>query len=183
VGVRTLQSLLVLAAIGWALIPGWGGPAFLAVYGLVLLTIATKRLAARRKLTAHLDELAKAVSPEGIAWAKDHPLFYVWPDAARAWGLTLKIGSLLMLVLSAWFVVRGVFFLAPGVWLWILPAGVVFVVGVTLGGRLDLDALLAEEKWKRHKPLHDEVKKVLTLQALAGKWSPGVPDGLPPKDA
>ncbi len=166
----------MLATVGWGLFPRWGGFAFFAVYALVLLTIATKRLAARRKLTAHLDELAKAVSPDGIAWANEHPLFYVWPDAARAWGLTLKISSLLMLVLSVWFLIRGFAFLSPGVWLAIIPAAAVFVVGVTLGGRLDLDALLAEERWKAKKPLHDEVKKVLTLQALAGKWSPGEAD-------
>ena len=87
----------------------------------------------------------------------------------------MKITSLMILILSVWFVIRGVVFLAPGVWLAIIPAAVVFVVGITWGGRLDLEALLGEEKWKAKKVLHDEVKKVLTLQSLAGKWTPGEP--------
>ena len=50
-----------------------------------------------------------------------------------------------------------------------------FFAGVTWGGRLDLDALVGEERWLPKKALHDEVKKVLTLQSLAGKWAPGEP--------
>lgn len=173
--IKTLQSLLLAGAVGWALFPQWGGLAFLAIYALVLLTVVSKRRAARKKLSAHVEEMQRAISPDAIAWAKEHPLFYVWPEAARAWGLTLKITSLMMLSLSVWFVIRGVVFLAPTVWLSIIPAAAVFLVGITWGGRLDLEALLGEEKWKAKKVLHDEVKKVLTLQSLAGKWTPGEP--------
>lgn len=173
--IRTLQSLLLLGAIGWALFPQWGAVAFFSAYLLLVGSLVLLARAARKKLGGHLDELAKALPPEAIDWAKQHPLFYVWPQAAREWGLTLKITSLLMLGLSLWFAIRGLVFVTPSVWLMILPAAAVFVVGITWGGRLDLEALLGEERWRPKKPLHDEVKKVLTLQSLAGKWTPGEP--------
>ena len=119
--------------------------------------------------------MAGSLSSEAIAWAKNHPLFYVWPQSAREWAMTMKMVSLMMLLLSFWFLVRGVVFLQPWVWLCILPATAMFFLGVTWGDRLDLENVLTEEKWKGHKPLHDEVKKVLTLQSLAGKWAPGEP--------
>ena len=76
---------------------------------------------------------------------------------------------------GVWFIARGLFFLQPWVWLCLVPAAAIFFFGVTWGDKLDLENVLAEEKWARMKPLHDEVKKVLTLQSLAGKWAPGEP--------
>ena len=172
---RSLQLLLFGAAIAWGLFPQWGGLFFGACYGLLLLTIVSKRRAAQKKLSAHTEQMAGSLTPEAIEWAKKHPLFYVWPSAAREWALTMKVVSLMMLLLSIWFVVRGLVFLQPWVWLCILPAAVIFFLGVTWGDKLDLENVLAEEKWKAQKPLHDEVKKVLTLQSLAGKWAPGEP--------
>ena len=173
--IKTLQLLLVVGALAWGLAPVWGGYGFGAIYLLMVLTVIAKRRAARKKLAAHAEELAKSLRPEAVAWAQKHPLFYVWPQAAQAWGLTLKMGSLLMGLLSIWFVVRGFLFLQPWVWLCILPATVVFFVGVTWGSRLDLDDLVQDEKWVAERTLHDEVKRVLALQSLAGKWSPGEP--------
>lgn len=171
----TLRSVLFGAALGWGLFPQWGGLGFVAVYGLLLLTIVAKRRAAKKKLEGHADQMALSLTAEAVGWAKKHPLFYVWPQAAREWALTMKMVSLMMLLLGVWFVVRGIVFLQPWVWLCLLPATVIFFFGVTWGDRLDLENVLAEEKWKAHRPLHDEVKKVLTLQSLAGKWAPGEP--------
>lgn len=173
--VATLQLLLFGAGLAWGLFPYWGGLGFGAVYGLLLLTIVTKRRAARKKLAGHEEQMAGSLKPEAIAWAKKHPLFYVWPSAAREWALTMKMVSLMMMLLSVWFVVRGLVFLQPWVWLCIAPASAIFFFGVTWGDRLNLENVLKEEKWAEVKPLHDEVKKVLTLQSLAGKWAPGEP--------
>ena len=170
-----MRLVLFGACLAWGLFPQWGGLGFGAVYGLLLLTIVSKRRAARKKLATHEEQMAGSLTPEAIAWAKKHPLFYVWPQAAREWSLTMKVVSLMMLLLSVWFVVRGLVFLQPWVWLAIIPAAVVFFIGVTWGDRLDLENVLAEAKWAGRKPLHDEVKKVLTLQSLAGKWAPGEP--------
>lgn len=172
---RTLQGLVLLSAIGWAVFPYWGGFAFGAIYGLLLLTIVSKKRAARKKLAAHAEHLAASLPAETIDWAQKHALFYVWPTAAKAWALTMKMTSLTMLPLALWFGFRGLAFLQPWVWLCLVPAVGVFFLGVTWGDKLDLDAWLVEEKWKEKKPLHDEVKKVLTLQSLAGKWAPGEP--------
>lgn len=173
--IRTLQYLLLAAAMGWGLFPYWGGLAFGAVYALLLLTIVSKKRAAKKKLAGHAEQMAAALAPEAVAWANKHPLFYVWPTAAKAWALTMKVVSLMMLLLSIWFGARGILFLDPMVWLCIAPATVIFFLGVTWGDKFDLDSWLIEDKWKAMKPLHDEVKKVLTLQSLAGKWAPGEP--------
>lgn len=175
VPIKTLQLLLVAGAVAWALAPVWGGYGFGAIFLLTALTIFSKRRAARKKLAAHVEELGKSLTPEAVAWAQKHPLFYVWPEAAQAWGTTLKMTSLVMGLLSLWFLVRGFFFVQPWVWLCIAPATAVFFVGVTWGSKLDLETLLADDAKKPQKALHDEVKKVLTLQSLAGKWAPGEP--------
>ena len=173
--IKTLQLLLVASAAAWGIFPVYGGYGFGAAYLLVLLTVLAKRRAARKKLAAHVEEMGKSLPAEAVTWAQKHPLFYVWPQAAQAWGLTLRMTSLVMLLLSIWFVVRGFFFLQPWVWLCVAPATVVFFLGVTWGSRLDLDEFVKDEKLAGQRALHDEVKKVLTLQSLAGKWAPGEP--------
>ncbi len=173
--IRTLQLLLVASAVAWGVAPIWGGYAFGAVYLLAVLTVLSKRRAAKKKLVAHAEELARSLPPEAVAWAQKHPLFYVWPQAAQAWGLTLKMASLTMGLLSLWFVVRGFLFVQPWVWLCVVPATAVFFAGVTWGSRLDLDEMVKDEKLAEQRKLHDETKKVLALQSLAGKWSPGEP--------
>lgn len=171
--IGNLRLLLFGAALGWGLFPYWGGLGFVAVYGLLLLTVKSKQRAAGKMLAAHEAELSKSVSPEAIAWAKQHPLFYVWPAPAKEWALTMKVVSLMMLLLSVWFVARALIFWQPWVLGCLVPAAGMFFLGVTWGDRLDLDNVLGEEKWKAKKPLHDEVRRVLTLQSLVGKWTPG----------
>ncbi len=173
--ITALRNLLIGAGLAWGLFPQWGGIAFVAVYGLLLLTIMSKRRAAKKLLAGHAEQMAGSLTPEAIAWAKEHPLFYVWPKAAKEWALTMKVVSLMTLILGVWFAVRGLVFLQPWVWLCLVPAAAIFFFGVTWGDRLDLENVLAEEKWAGKKGLHDEVKKVLTLQSLAGKWTPGEP--------
>lgn len=176
---KTLQGVLVATALAWALAPyfllPYGAGFFLATFLLLAMTLVSKGKAARQRLKPHLEEMGKALPPEAVSWAQRYPFFYVWPEAARQWGVTLKMTALVMLLLSIWFGIRGAVFLQPTVWLMIVPAAAVFAVGVVWGGRLDLDDMIEEDRWKPMRPLHDEVKKVLTLQSLAGKWSPGEP--------
>ncbi len=173
--IGNLRLLLFGAALGWGLFPYWGGLGFAAVYGLLLLTVKSKQRAAAKKLSAHEAELSKSVSAEAIGFAKQHPLFYVWPAAAKEWALTMKVVSLMVLLLSAWFIARGLLFWQPWVILCLVPATAIFFLGVTWGDRLDLENVLPEPKWAGRKVLHDEVRRVLVLQSLAGKWSPGDP--------
>ncbi len=171
-----MQSLLFGAGLAWGLFPQWGALVFGAVYGLMLLTIVAKRRAAGKHLAAQREPLAASLTPEGLAWASQHPLFYVWPATARAWARTMKTVSVMMVILSVWFAVRGFVFLQPWVWLCLIPAAAVLVFGFTWGDKLDFEGLLEDEKWAANRRLHDEVKRVLAVQSLAGKWASGGAD-------
>jgi hypothetical protein len=170
--VRTIQGLLAFGVLSWAVAPMWGGYAFGAVYLLTLLTLVLRRRAAGKKLGGHAGELSKSLPPEAVEWAQRYPLFYVWPEAAKSWALTMTLISLAMVGLSLLFVARGLFFVQPGVWVAVAPAaGVFFVSGVMARG-LDLDELVGRVG---QRATHDEVKRVLTMQSHAGTWSPGEP--------
>lgn len=171
----TLRGLLVLGVAAWGLFPFYGMGAFLAVWALLLLSVVAKRRSAGKALEAHREKVSSMVSPEALQWARKHAFFYVWPEEAKAWGLTLKMVSLTMILLALWLGARGMVFASPSVWVGLLPAVVVFFVGTTLGGGLDVPELLNEERYRGHQPHHEELEKVLGLQRVAGQFAPGEP--------
>jgi hypothetical protein len=62
-----------------------------------------------------------------------------------------------------------------GILLMLVPAIAVFFIGVTVGGKLEPDLLLTEDRYKDQKPVHDEAVKVLSLLSTAGRWAPPGP--------
>lgn len=167
---RTLQLLLLLGAIAWALAPFWGMALFLAFELLLLITVAYKRRAAGRVVRAHREALEKMLTPEALAWVEARAFHFAWPKVADAYGTTLKMTSLLVLLVGLWLPVRALLFLSPQV-LWGLgPAVAVFFVGVLVGSRIDAPSLLEQDGWKKFQPAHDEATKVVRLLETAGRW-------------
>jgi hypothetical protein len=169
---RTLQFLLVFGAFAWALFPVWGGAAYTAALLLVAVSVWFKSRAARRVLDGQREALEKTLRPEVLVWVRRFAFFYVWPDESKAWATTLKMSSLLMLLETVAIVVRTVleFSLTP---LWqLVPAALSFFFGAGLGGRLEVDALVNEDAWKVHQPLHAEASRVLRLQKTGGLAPP-----------
>ncbi len=170
--VRTLEVLLVFAAITWVAVPEWGGPAFAALVLLVVLSIAGKQREARRRLLPARPSLEAQLGPQALAWLFRHALYYVEPVVSRAWATACGLIVLLCVFLVPALVLRA-FFTQDFLTLSWLPLEVVsFLVAVLLGGRLDVPVAVNSRGRQGNKPLHDEVARVLELRAVAGRWPP-----------
>jgi hypothetical protein len=178
---KTLQGMLVVSALAWAIFPIYAAPFFLAFDLLLWLTASSKSRAARKYVNEAGGHLEKTVQPETRAWIEAHAFHFVWPEEAKAYGTTLKMTSLLMLLLGVWWLVYSVirFFLhfdnSFTILVMLVPAVAVFAIGVSTGGKLEPDQLLEEERYKDKKPFHEEAVKVLSLLSTAGRWAPPAP--------
>ena len=178
---KTLQGLLVGSALIWGLVPIYAAPIFLAFDLLLLLTALSKQRAAAKYVASAQEQLEKTMTPEGRAWVKKYAFHFVWAEEAKAYGTTLKMTSFMMMMLAVWWVVyAGIrwalgFDTSFGILVMWVPALLVFICGVTVGGMLEPDQLLTEDKYKDKKPLHDEAVKVLALLSTAGRWAPPAP--------
>lgn len=168
----TLQGLLVLSAVVWAIFPIYGAPVFLALDALLLLTAAAKSRAAAKYVAAQAEQLDKTMTPEAKAWVQRFAFHFVWPAEAKAYGTALKMTSLVMMMLGVWFVVYSLLRWNPTLLFALVPAAVVFFLGTTVGGKLEPDLLLTEDRYKDKQPLHEEAVKVLSLLSTAGRWAP-----------
>jgi hypothetical protein len=164
VHLRTLQGLLVISALVWALFPRAGVGVFASAQLLCLFTVWRKIRAARASIEPRLEELNKALTPEGVQWVQRFAFWYTARDACREWGTTLKMSSLLMLLLAPWLIIRALIAAEFTLLFMLGPAVLFFFVGVVAGGRLDLDELVNDEGWKQHKQLHEDATRVLALK-------------------
>jgi hypothetical protein len=172
---KTLQGLLVGAAILWAIFPFYAAPVFLGLDLLLLLTVASKSRSAGKYVKGATEQLDKTMSPEARGWVERFSFHFVWPEEAKAYGATLKMSSFMMLFLGIWWVIYAVIRWNFGILLMLVPAIAVFFIGVTMGGKLEPDLLLTEDRYKDQKPVHDEAVKVLSLLSTAGRWAPPGP--------
>ncbi len=169
---KTMQGLLVLSAALWAFFPWYGAPVYASAFVLLLVSTALLRRRVRTAVEARAEELSKVLTPEAAAWVQRFSFFYARKDEAKARATTFKMASLLVGLLALWFVARALVFVDLPVLFLLIPCVGYFFAGVMVGGRLEVDELVNEDAWAKHKRLHEEAEKVLTLKAAAGQWPP-----------
>lgn len=172
---KTLQGLLVGSALIWAIFPFYGAPVYLAFELLLILTALSKSRSALKYVQSAGGHLEKTLSPEARGWVEKYAFHFVWPEEAKAYGTTLKMTSLMMMLLAVAWVGHTIFRFNLSILLMFLPGLAVFAAGVSLGGKLEPDQLLSEDRYKDQRPLHEEAVKVLALLSTAGRWTPPAP--------
>lgn len=169
---KTVQKLLVIAALAWALLPTWGGLLYAAAFVTLLMGTVSRVRAARGLVDAHREALAKGLSDDALAWVRRFPFFYVWPEGAKEWGTMWRMNGMLALFLAPWFAIRALFFKETWEYALLLPLFVSLVVGVRVALRLEVIDLLKEPRWRRFGPRHDEAQQYLSMRRTAGLWPP-----------
>lgn len=176
---KTLQKLLVLSALAWALIPTWGGLVYASSWVVLAVGTASRIRAARAILDEHQETLAKGLSAETLEWVRRFPFVYVWKDSAKQWGTTWRMSGILAIFLAPWFAIRALFLRETWEFALLAPLLVLLVVGVRIALRLELTELIASEKWRPFVPRHEDALRYLGMRAAAGQWPPvHSPDGL-----
>jgi hypothetical protein len=179
VSLKTLQKLLVLSALAWALLPTWGGLVYASSFVVLAVGTASRVRAARAILDEHRETLAKGLSAETLEWMRRFPFVYVWRDSAKQWGTTWRMSGILAIFLAPWFAIRALFLRETWELALLAPLLVLLVVGVRIALRLELTELLTDAKWRAFGPRHEEAVRYLGLRAAAGLWPPvRSPDGL-----
>lgn len=178
---KTIQKLLVISALLWAMLPTWGGLLYAAAWTLLAVGTSSRIRAARVVLEAHREELARGLSGETLSWVGQHPFFYVWRETAKEWGTTWRMTGILAIFLAPWFFIRALFLRETWEFVLLAPLAVLLIVGVRIALKVELVELLKEKK--KLEPFigkHEEALRYLTLRAAAGKWPPvPSPDGGP----
>jgi hypothetical protein len=187
VSLKTVQKLLVVSALLWALLPKWGGFAYAAAWGVLALGTRSRIRAAREVFDAHRGELAKSLSDESLAWVRRFPFFYVWRDSAKEWGTTWRMTGILALFLAPWFLLRALLLGETWEFALLVPLLVLLVVGVRTALHLEVTGLLEEPRYEPYRSHHEEAFRYLSMRTLAGKWPPvaspdGAQDQVPPPD-
>lgn len=178
--VETVQRLLVVSALVWAVAPTWGGFAFGA--GWVLLAFGSMRRTqqASALLEASAGTVLTALPPETLTHAKNYPLAYVWPSSAERWGGTWQLAALLCVILSGVFAAWSLFTFS----LWRLVYLVPLALGVVLGGAMSRRIKIAERVKQDLTSLrvtHDTLTTLLHLKRTMGQWPPAPSPDLEPK--
>jgi hypothetical protein len=165
---KVAQRLIVLSGMLWALFPSWGVPAFAAAVVLLMAQIFQRTRQARRFVLERRDELARVLPGPALGQLEAAPLHYVWPEESRAYVVTLRMASLVLLLLLPVFVLRALLVNREDGWA-LVPAAIFFVSAGRLATRLDVDAAARDEATEA---LHQQVVAVATMKALAGQWAP-----------
>jgi len=166
----TIQRLLVLSALGWAIFPRWGAFAFGAVWVLLLLGSRTRTTRARAVLDANVGVLT-ALNPAELAHAQKYALTYVWPSSAERWAMTWQMTGLLSLILGAVFGAWALFTLSAWYLVFLVPLAATLLAGGGMARRLSI-AERVKEDLKALRPLHERVATVLGLKVTVGQWPP-----------
>ncbi|MEW5741746.1 MAG: hypothetical protein AB1938_22695 [Myxococcota bacterium] len=182
---KTLQKLLVVSALLWALLPTWGSLAYASAWVVLAVGTRSRVQAARAVIDGSREELGKGLSEETLAWIRRFPFLYTWKDAAKEWGTTWRMAGLLALFLAPWFLIRALFLRETWEFALLAPLAVLLLVGGRISLRLEVTELLKEKKYEPFRPQHEEAVRYLSMRTLAGKWPPvPSPDGprspLPP---
>lgn len=175
---KTIQRLLVISALVWALLPTWGGLVYASSWVLLAVATASRIRAARALIDQHREALAKGLSAEALEWIRRFPLVYVWKNTAKEWGTTWRMTGMLSLFLAPWFIIRALFLRETWEFALLLPLLILLFVGVRVALRIELTELLADAKWKPFVPLSEDAVRYLGLRRGAGLWPPAPsPDG------
>ena len=170
ISLTVVQRLLVLSALAWAVVPGWGGFAFAASWILMAIATRSRTRRARVVLESNLDKLS-TVTPEGLELARRFPLAYVWPSSAVRWGTTWQMTGLLALGLAVDFLLRAMLTMSG----WYLFLLIPLTVQLLAGGGMARNLKVAErvtEDLKALRRTHDTTVTVLRLKATMGQWPP-----------
>lgn len=169
VSLTTVQRLLFLSAIGWAVFPRWGAAAFAASWALLFVG-SRQRVSLARKIIAEQGQ-ALTNDAEARTLLEQFPLWYLWPQVAEKWGSTWQLSALLCLLLGGVFLVWA----ALSQTLWFLAYLVPLTAGIFLGGgaarRLKIHERVREDL-KGQKALHDSLAIRVQLKTAAGQWPP-----------
>jgi len=169
----TVQKVLVLSALAWAILPTWGGYAFLAAWVLLAIGSAQRQRKARALLAEHRASLGNF--PEETNRHLDrHALSYVWPQVAEKWGTTWQMAGLLCIIEGMALSVRAALGLHPSWLLFLLPLAAGVLVGGAMGRRIKI-AERVKEDLKGDKPVHDALTTVIKLKGTMGQWPPAPP--------
>lgn len=175
---KTIQKLLVLSALAWALLPTWGGLVYASSFVVLVVGTASRIRAARAVIEQHQEALAKTLSRETLDWVRRFPFVYVWKEDAKRWGTTWRMSGMLALFLAPWFAIRALFLGETWEFSLLVLLAVLLVVGVRVALRIEVAELLEEEKWRAFRPRHEDALRFLGLRAAAGLWPPvPSPDG------
>lgn len=175
---KTLQKLLVLSALAWALLPTWGGLVYASSFVVLAVGTASRIRAARAVIEQHQDTLAKGLSAETLDWMRRFPFVYVWKDSAKHWGTTWRMSGILAIFLAPWFAIRALFLKETWEFSLLLPLVVLLFVGVRVALRIEVTELLNDAKWRAFAPRHEDALRYLGMRAAAGLWPPvASPDG------
>lgn len=173
ISLNTVQRLLVLSAVAWAIVPRWCGFAFAAAWVVLAIGSRQRASAARKLIAANPDALGK-FPDETRAHLDKYALSYVWPELADKWGITWQLAGLLCVILSFVFGAWALFTFS----LWPLLFLVPLAVGVYGGGAMARRIKIAErvkEDLKALKGTHDALILVVRMKTGAGQWPPAPP--------
>jgi hypothetical protein len=180
VSLKTLQKLIVVSSLVWALLPTWGGLLFASSWVVLAVATVSRVRAARAIIDAHRDDLAKGLSEDALAWVRRVPFVYVWRDAAKEWGTTWRMTGILTIFLMPWFAIRALVFHERWELALLAPLLVLLVVGVRVALRLEVQELVKEARWQAFAAHHEDASRYLMLRSTLGKWPPvPSPDGIP----
>jgi hypothetical protein len=168
VSLKAAQRLILLSGVLWAVLPSWGVPIFAAAVVLVMLQIVQRTRQARRFVVERRDELGRVLAAPALAQLEAAPLHYVWPDESRAYVATLRMATLVLLILVPVFAVRALLLDRADGWA-LVPVAIFFLSAGRLAARLDVDGASKDEATEA---LHKQVMAVVTMKALAGQWAP-----------
>lgn len=169
--VDTVQRLLVVSALAWAITPTWGGFAFGAGWALLAVGSLRRARQASALLEASAGTVLSALTPEALAHAKRYPLAYVWPSSAERWGSTWQLAALLNLILSVVFAAWSLLTFS----LWRLGFLLPLAIGVVVGGSMARRIKIAERVKQDLTSLrvtHDTLTTLLQLKKTMGQWPP-----------
>ncbi len=166
----TVQRLLVISALSWAIFPRWGGFAFLASWVLLAIGSANRTTRARKVLDAH-GSLLGTLSPETQSLVQRFPLAYVWPSTAERWGTTWQLSGLVSLILAGVFAAWALLTFTAWYLLLLVPLAGTLVGGGAMARRIKVGDRVKEDL-KELRPAHDSLTTVLALKTTIGQWPP-----------
>lgn len=166
----TVQSLLVLSALLWALVPTWGAFAFFSSWLLMVFATRRRTQRARSLVEGNLEKL-KTLTPEGLALTRRFALAYVWPSSAEQWGTTWQMTGLLSLLVGAVFLLRALVFWDPTPLFLLLPLLLLLLIGGAMARRIKVSERVREDL-KDLRMTHDTTTALLRLKSTVGQWPP-----------
>lgn len=173
IALTTVQRLLVVSALGWAIFPTWGAAAFIASWVLLAVGSRQRARAARAVLVAHPDAIG-SLRDDSKVLLEQNALAYVWPKVAEKWGTTWQMAGLLCILLGGTFLVWAALTLTLWYLAYLVPLVAGLVVGTAVGHRIKIYERVREDLTEA-KGAHDPIAIMVNLKTATGKWPPQPP--------